>query len=192
MQQLIKSEVRLWAERLTQNNPHFAGLPACPFAKKAIADDRVDVRMDFGWQYCEVVRTAKHLPQRKSLIIQAELNPQMSAEKMHADIRKMNMHLSQQNIWLIGFHPDDPDPDFDDDSEDFKSLVDEPFAMIFIQRLTELDDASRVLEAQRYYTRASHEEIMELYRRRQAREEYDNGNGKKARSAGTWRKSQSI
>lgn len=192
MQQLIKSEIRLWAERLTQNNIRFAGLPACPYARKAINDDRVDVRMNFGWQYCDVIRTAKHLPQNKSLIIQAEMNPQMSAEKMHADIRTMNMSLSKHNIWLIGFHPDDPEPDFDDDSEDFKSLVDEPYAMIFIQRLTELDDASRALEAKRYYTRASHDEIAELYRRRQAREEYDNGNGKKARSAGTWRKSQGI
>ena len=185
MKELIKLELRQWAEKvLSVSNPHFNGHPACPYAEKALAADLVDVRMNFGWGYSEVQETALRFPTRKALVIHAEVNPQVAPHKFHEDIRKLNMRFSKSNIWLLGFHPDDPEPDFDDDIEDFESLVDEPYAMIFVQRLTELDDAARSLEAQRYYMKATTEELSELFRRRQAREEYDDGNGKKTRRTG--------
>lgn len=192
MKELIKSELRLWAHRyLTPNNIHFNGMPACPFAETAIERDQVEIRMGFGWNYGDIMDTARRYPVNRSLVIHVELEPKKTSADFHADLNHINPQLAKSNMWLIGFHPDDPDPDFAED-DDFEPLVDAPYAMVFVQRLTELDDASRVLEAQRYYKGASKKEMEHLYNRRQAREEYDNGNGKKTRRTRSGQKSKSI
>jgi len=178
MKELIKSELRLWAVKtLAPPNPHFNGLPACPFAAQAFARDRVDVRVGFGWQMAGVEDTALRYPRNKDVVIHAELNPAMYPSRLQHEVCRLNDALSKKNIWCIGFHPDDPEPEFVEDEDGFENIVDEPYAMVFVQRLTELDDASRVLEAQRYYTKVEVELKVALYRRRKAREEYDNGNG---------------
>jgi hypothetical protein len=180
MKEVIRSELRIWAtEYLSKNNIRYAGMPACPFAKKAMESDAVDVRMDFGWQYENVLMTARRFPEETSVVIHCEMNPSIDREPFHSDLQKLNNSLSKQNIWLIGFHPDDPDDDMEEDVDVYDGFVEEPYAMIFVQRLTELDDASRLLEAQRYYRNYTSAEIADLFKRRQAREEYDYGYGKK-------------
>jgi hypothetical protein len=192
MKELIKSELRLWAKKyLTPNSPHFNGMPACPFAENALERDHVEIRIGFGWSYSSIMDTARRFPQTKSIVIHAEVNPEKSSADFHKDLNDINPQLAKSNLWLIGFHPDDPDPDFADD-DDFTPLVDEPYAMVFVQRLTELDDASRQLEAQRYYKGASSKEVKHLYQRRQAREEYEDGYGKKTRRSWSRQESEST
>lgn len=176
MQELIKAELRLWAiKTLSPPNAHFNALPACPFAAQAFAKDRVSVRMGFGWQMGNLEATAAHFPRNKDVVIHAELNPSMSRSRFHQEVSRLNEKHSKQNIWFIGFHPDDPEADFVDDEDGFENLVDDPYAMVFVQRLTELDDASKALEAQRYYTKVDVTLQAALIRRRKAREEYENG-----------------
>lgn len=180
MKDLIREELRVWAvNALSTVHPQFSGMPACPYASKAIVSDKVDIESGFGWGYSNIQRTSRNFPKDKSIVIHYELSPSMTAKEMHEDLDRLNSEkkFSRRNLWFIGFHPDDPDPEFIDDEEEFAPLVDEPYALIFIQRLTELDDASRQLEAKRYYLRAHPEEIEHLLKRRLAREEYDNGNG---------------
>lgn len=176
MQELIKSELRLWAiKTLTPSNPFFNGMPACPFAAQAFAKDRVDVRVGFGWNMCSIEETASRFPSRKDIVIHAEPNPSISPSRLQQEVNRLNERLSKQNIWCIGFHPDDPVADFVEDDDGFENIVEDPYAMVFVQRLTELDDASKVLEAQRYYTKVEVELKAALTKRRAAREEYDNG-----------------
>tara|TARA_R100001510_G_C7547680_1_gene132696 strand:- start:31 stop:588 length:558 start_codon:yes stop_codon:yes gene_type:complete len=180
MKNLVRSEIIEWAQStLSSPHPQFNGLPPCPYAANAFARDTVEIEMGFGWGYSNILRTSRKFPEDKSLVIHVELSPQMSAMEMHKDLDRLNSEkkFARGNLWFIGFHPDDDVPEFVDDDTGETQLVDEPYALIFIQKLTELDDASKRLEQKKYYTRANKEEIAHLLKRRLAREEYDNGNG---------------
>ena len=42
---LIKKEVRLWSEKFLEvPNVHLNNMPACPYAKKAWLDNKVDIK----------------------------------------------------------------------------------------------------------------------------------------------------
>lgn len=194
MKDFIRSEIIEWAQStLSSPHPQFNGLPPCPYAANAFARDTVEIKMGFGWGYSNILRTSRKFPKDKSLVIHVELSPQMSAMEMHEDLDRLNSEkkFARSNLWFIGFHPDDPEPEFVDDDVTGSPLVDEPYALIFIQRLTELDDASKQLEQKKYYIRANHEEIEHLLKRRQAREEYDNGNGTQESDQERWKQEES-
>ena len=111
MKELIKSELRLWAHRyLTPNNIHFNGMPACPFAETAIERDQVEIRMGFGWNYGDIMDTARRYPVNRSLVIHVELEPKKTSADFHADLNHINPQLAKSNMWLIGFHPTTPTP----------------------------------------------------------------------------------
>ena len=99
MKELIKSELRLWAHRyLTPNNIHFNGMPACPFAETAIERDQVEIRMGFGWNYGDIMDTARRYPVNRSLVIHVELEPKKTSADFHADLNHINPQLAKSNM----------------------------------------------------------------------------------------------
>lgn len=77
-----------------------------------------------------------------------------------------------RDMFLMGFHPDDDENEFLDD-EDFISTVEESYAMIFLQRLSKLEEASVTLRKNGYYqdcdeyydNGGGYEKRQQLYRR---------------------------
>jgi len=68
---------------------------------------------------------------------------------------------------LMGFHPDDEDNELLDDTE-FDSTIDQPYAMIFLQRLSKLQEASNTLRIKGYYQIAeTYYNGTELYKNRE-------------------------
>ena len=55
-----------------------------------------------------------------------------------------------KDIWLMGFHPDDEPSEFVQEVE-FAPLVETPYAMIFVQRLSKLQQAADKLDKKGYY-----------------------------------------
>jgi hypothetical protein len=58
-----------------------------------------------------------------------------------------------KDMFLMGFHPDDDDNELLEEA-DFDSTIDVPYAMIFLQRLSKLQEASNTLRIKGYYNYA--------------------------------------
>jgi hypothetical protein len=57
-----------------------------------------------------------------------------------------------RDIWLMGFHPHDEANDFIDD-QSFMHLVEDEYAMIFVQRLSKVQESADKLVKKGYYDR---------------------------------------
>ena len=56
----------------------------------------------------------------------------------------------QKDVWVMGFHPyDDPNELIDDNT--FSESVNEPYSMIFVQRLSKLQESSDKIKKLGYY-----------------------------------------
>ena len=56
----------------------------------------------------------------------------------------------QKDIWVMGFHPDDDVNELIDDGT-FSEIVKEEYALIFVQRLTKLQESANKLKKLGYY-----------------------------------------
>ena len=69
------------------------------------------------------------------------------------------------DIWLIPFHPNadkDASPIKGFDDTNYEPLLDYDFTMVFIQRLSQLNEASYFLEKKGYYKEWDKEDLTEL------------------------------
>tara|TARA_R110000824_G_C15166404_1_gene672440 strand:- start:849 stop:1316 length:468 start_codon:yes stop_codon:yes gene_type:complete len=131
------------------------GYAPCPFAKKALIDDRLRVvecvsRQDL-WETVAV--QCKNFSNKHSVIICLEEEPSQTYEEVEAACIAMNewFACNKLDLWLLSFQTD--------------------FTMVFIQRLSELDDASKILEKTGYYENYSKEDYLNLILTRRRRRE---------------------
>ena len=78
-------------------------------------------------------------------------------EKIHKGLYK------QKDIWLMGYHPYD---EVDTEDVDFEAVVDQSYSMIFVQRLSKLQEASDKLSMQGYYKNLKEFISNPLFRKR--------------------------
>ena len=131
------------------------GYAPCPFAKKALRDDRLRVvecisRQDL-WE--TVAAQCKNFSNKHSVIICLEEEPSQTYEEVEAACIAMNewFACNKLDLWLLSFQTD--------------------FTMVFIQRLSELDDASKILEKTGYYDNYTKEDYLNLILNRRRRRE---------------------
>ena len=143
-------------------DPDF-GFAPCPYAKKAFIDNKLLVidcldREDL-WQ--TVAAKCKDFNDKYSVIICAESEPSQKYEEVEAACIAMNewFALNGMDVWLLAFQTN--------------------FTMVFIQRLSELDDASQKLEKMGYYENYDPQDYINLILNRRNRR-YANGRCKKA------------
>jgi hypothetical protein len=58
--------------------------------------------------------------------------------------------MGQRDVWVMGFHPDDDPEDFLGDGS-FSPLVEEEYAIIFVQRLSTIQGKASSLKSLGYY-----------------------------------------
>ena len=134
------------------------GYAPCPFAKKALKEGKLQIiecqgRHDL-WQ--TVAKKCKRFKKKHSVIICLEEEPSQTYEEVEAACIAMNKWFAanKKDLWLLAFQTD--------------------FTMVFIQRLSELDDASRILERTGYYETYNTEDYINLILdRRKVREDAD-------------------
>lgn len=131
------------------------GYAPCPFAKKALRDDRLRVvecnnRQDL-WETVAV--QCKNFSNKHSVIICLEEEPSQTYGEVEAVCIAMNewFACNKLDLWLLSFQTD--------------------FTMVFIQRLSELDDASKILEKTGYYKTYDKEDYINLILNRRRRRE---------------------
>ena len=131
------------------------GHAPCPFAKKALKDNRLLVVecLDRDDLWRTVATKCKNFSKKYSVIICLEEEPSQTYEEVESACVAMNewFACNKLDLWLLSFQTD--------------------FTMVFIQRLSELDDASKILEKTGYYENYSKEDFLNLILTRRRRRE---------------------
>ena len=148
-EKLIKEEIRLWSsEVLEKPSENYSGLPPCPYAKKAWANEKV--RVHVGPDLDFAVRIKENNPPEKDSV---DVFAWTGWDKMSA--KDFDTWLDSQNedhkgIWIIGFHPDHPS---DDNLDEFEGNGSPVYGMILIQPLADLSAASKKILTKGYYAK---------------------------------------
>ncbi len=160
---LIKKEVRLWSEKFLEvPNIHLNNMPACPFAKKAWLENKVDIQYrdpDLGYtrnlhQHVKKINFAE-----KEILIFCDIFfKEYSLNKYQKIIDNFNNQYNKKDIYFLGFHPKNPPTEEDqefllnptgDTSDLPNSTID--FSMMLIQKFSQLYKASDRLKRMGYY-----------------------------------------
>ena len=84
----------------------------------------------------------------------------------HGILFGRNFIFIEKDMWVMGFHPHDEANDFIDD-QSFMQMVEDEYAMIFVQRLSKLQEAADKLKEKGYYDRYVEEyDVEEIFNRR--------------------------
>lgn len=162
----VIAEIQQWSRQvLDRPSDHYNGLPPCPFARKAWADRKVKVT--FGDKK-EVIKQCLGWDESLDLLIV------VTEDWEWGDIDEWcegeNEQLSDDDLTLMAFVPDSnavPPGQPEEELEDWDPLIDEPYAMVFIQRLSAVNAASDKLERQGYYKNCSAEFLEYVTTRRE-------------------------
>jgi|TARA_R100000482_G_scaffold87053_1_gene35168 hypothetical protein len=160
---LISKEVRLWSEYyLEVPNVHLNRLPACPYAKKAWTEDKVDIQHrnpDKGYTRDLHTYVKKIDFQQKEILIFCDVFfKEYSLNAFQKIIDNFNNQYNKKDIYFLGFHPKNPPTEQDqefllnptgDQSNLPRSTID--FSMMLIQKFSQLYEASDRLKRMGYY-----------------------------------------
>ena len=178
VEKAVYSELVDWsATVLEKASPHFNNLPPCPYAKQAWVDGRVAVLFKYETNKQTLYSTVSQFDDNFDVAIIVDFKYDKDADLFHTYLDEMNDVISDgmfidRDIWVMGFHPDDEESDFVQDVN-FEPHVDAEYAMIFVQRLSKLQEAADKLDKNGYYdtyngqynAREIFEKRQRLYRR---------------------------
>lgn len=167
---MIVEEIRRWIENvLSVPSDHFNKLPPCPYAKQAWA--RNEVKVVFGGRE-QVDIVLDDWPENADIVIVVVVDP-LEYEDLNDWCDEQNEQLKSEDLTLMPFVPgetiDTGQPD--EEMTNWNPLVEEEYAMIFVQSLTELEEASENLKSKGYYKNCSNE-FMEYVRKRSERAQH--------------------
>lgn len=169
----IVQEIQAWsAWALEKPNPFFNDLPACPYAKRAWQEGRVSVIFKYGGNQC-LFNVLTEFNPAFDLVMIVDRNTRQTSEEFHDYLDGLNDAISRgifgdRDLWVMGFHPDDDANDFVDDGT-FEPHVNTPYALIFVQRLTKVQEAADKLKEMGYYDAYLEEyDASELFAKREA------------------------
>ena len=157
VEETIKEEIRSWSkEALEKINPNFANLPPCPYAEGAWAEDKVGIGFKASPSFQDLTTIISTWDDKHDLVILVDLDYIKDREVFYQHLDGLNEAISQRvfietDLWLMGFHPDDEPQQLSYGHEDLLSVIDTSYAMIFVQRLSKLHEASEKLQKTGYY-----------------------------------------
>lgn len=162
---LIAEEIKRWSRDVLQKpSEFFNGLPACPYAFDAWVNNKV--RIDFG-NHSRVAWHAYNLDENVDLVIVVIEN--WSHDEIEDWCRTWEKNHKDMDIALMPFVPGSGEGTGqpEDEMTDWEPLVDEEYAMVFIQRLSDVNAASENLEDAGYYKNCSAEFLKHVKSRRE-------------------------
>jgi len=152
----IVEELLAWsAQVLEVPSEHFNGLPPCPYAKAAWAEGRVSVIFKYEHNYQCLWSVLSQFDDAFDLVVIVDLVEDRDPEVFHEYLDGVNEAIAKgvfidKAAWVMGFHPDDDPNDFVEDV-DFEAIVEDAYALIFVQRLSKLHVAADKLKKKGYY-----------------------------------------
>ena len=168
----IVEEIMQWSETaLEKPSPQFNNLPPCPYARKALMDEKVAILFKYDDSYQVLYSCVSQFDDNFDLAIIVELYNDKSAYDFHEYLESLNEAISNgmfidKDIWVMGFHPDDDVSDAAQETA-IEAITDTEYSMIFVQRLTVLQEAADKLDKKGYYDTYDGEGIaLDIYKRR--------------------------
>jgi hypothetical protein len=142
--QTIKNWIK---DFVTKPNPVFGNLPPCPFAQKAIVDDKVEfveLNRTADWKTVYQLIWNTDFDRRDVLCIIADPR-QFTAEQTVAMAEELNHRFMPRDVVILEDHPDI--------EEKVKSvrLNNGHYTLFLAQRLSKLERFSKMLESGPYY-----------------------------------------
>ncbi len=175
VEEAVKAEIRDWsAAALEQPSPHFNGLPPCPYARKAWSEDKVAILFKYEASQQVLYSTVSQFDDNYDLAVIVDFEFYEDSDVFHGYLDEMNDVISDgmfidRDIWVMGFHPDDEESEFVEDlALDFDPHVEDEYALVFVQRLSKLQEAADKLATKGYYEAyGANYNARELYEKRE-------------------------
>ncbi len=150
----VEADIRKWShDFLEVSNKKLNGLPPCPYAKQAWLDDKVSFSINTGLEGLIKEVTIFELHDYDIVVWANQYLPDMEYLDGYCDGINEAMSIAGKDMHLMVFHPD-----YDAEEAGLDFLVDEDakdeglvYCMVFVQRLSTLDDAALSLEKSGYY-----------------------------------------
>jgi hypothetical protein len=161
-QQIIE-DVRIWSKTFLEvSNVHLGGLPACPFARKAWADDKVwvSVKTKHSTYKKELNDCLKNLDfTKKEILIFCDSYYSYSPDDLYEATEDYNYWYNKKDIYFMSFHPSNPatieEQKFlvspTEEPEENVSYPEYKYSMMLVQKFSQLQQASDKLHKQGYY-----------------------------------------
>ena len=172
LEEKIFDEIREWSRfALEKPNKNYNDLPSCPYAKTAWQNKKVSFALKTKNNYNIIYSLINKFHDSKDLIIVVDLAFENN-EIFHNNLSNINElihknNFSQRDIWLMGFHPDDDVNELIDDGT-FTEIVQDEYALIFVQRLTKLQESANKLKKLGYYDKYYKEyNVEDIYEQRE-------------------------
>jgi len=161
LEKLIKEDVRKWSlHYLEVPNVHLGGMPACPFAKKTWAENKVlvEVKQKSKWYKSQLNLHLNQLDLNiHELLIFCDPYFNYSLQQFQDIIDEYNYWYNKKDIFFMGFHPTNPA-----NEEEQEFLVtpngeypqvesDMRYSMMLAQKFSQLQEASDKLHKAGYY-----------------------------------------
>lgn len=152
----ICQEIMAWSDHtLHKPNPFYNGMPPCPYAQKAWEDNKVLILFKYDTNMQVLYSTISQWEDAFDLVIIVDMAFQKDPDVFHDYLEQLNEAISDgifidRDMWLMGFHPHDEPNDFIDDNS-FMQIVEDEYAMIFVQRLSKVQESADKLAKKGYY-----------------------------------------
>lgn len=152
----ICQEIMAWSDHTLQKpNPYYNGLPPCPYAKKAWEENKVAILFKYEDSFQALYSTISQWEDELDLVIIVDLAFEKDPDRFHYFLDGLNDAISDgifidRDMWVMGFHPHDEANDFIDD-QSFMQMVDDEYAMVFVQRLSKVQESADKLAEKGYY-----------------------------------------
>jgi len=164
-----------WSSTVLEKvNPYFNNLPPCPYARQAWADDRVAVIFKYETNKQTLYNTVSQFDDNFDIAIIVDFKFDEDPELFHTYLYEMNDVIADgmfidRDIWVMGFHPYDEESEFVNEVEhSFEPQIEAEYAMIFVQRLSKLQEAAYKLDKKGYYnTYNGHYNAREIFEKRE-------------------------
>ncbi len=140
--------IKNWiSDFVTKPNPVFGNLPPCPFAQKAIVEDKVEfLELDGVAGYQTLYGHIWNFDfEHKDVLIMIARPDQFTAQQTQNLARDLNSHFMPRDVVVLEDHPDT--------AESVKDVVlnNGEYTLFLAQSLSKLNHFSKVLEAGPYY-----------------------------------------
>ena len=155
-EQAVHQELLDWSsDVLSKASPHFNDLPPCPYAQQAWLSDSVSVMFKYENNKQCLYSAISRFDDLFDLAIIVDFKFDEDPKVFHDYLDQMNDVISEgmfidRDMWVMGFHPHDKESEFVQDV-DFEPRLETEYAMIFVQRLSKLQEAADKLDKKGYY-----------------------------------------
>ena len=140
---------------LSKPNDAFAGMPPCPYAKRAWIDDKVIVHKIYPWNIEDALRwTLSYFPPDKDVVLFCMDPKLITAEHLE------KLAISTDDYIILDDHPANPEV------VDGVLLNQGTYAILFVQRRSELERARKELARTDYYKNFTQEYKDEVWQSR--------------------------